>query len=171
MASEPQNEKQDWSSSLSRALRDEARVLEQLCEAMVQQRARVAANDNDGLEASARAIGRTLFTLDAARKRRAAVMSYLTGQEELPLTLLEDYLGKPLPLELETARGQLRLAAQAVTHEAAINRGVLQGARASADTFLQELFSALTAPDAVYHAGERGEENSGAPGVIFNRIA
>jgi hypothetical protein len=160
----------DWLGDLSRALRDEARVLEQLRDAMADQRAAVAANDNDALDISVRGIARTVHTLEEARKRRASVMRYLTGNEDLPLNQLGHFLGEPLPLELDAARAEVRLAAQGVAHEAAVNRVVLQRAREATDAFLQELFSAVARSDAVYGPGEP-EEASEMPAMLLNRKA
>ena len=171
MAREPKTSAADLVASLSQAMKDEASVMWQLRDAMVRQRASVAADDTEEIDASVQEVGRTLFTLAEARKRTASVMSYLTGEEEPPLAQLELHLGTPLPLGLETARAEVRLAAQSVAHEAAINRNVLQGAREAADTFLQELFSASSNLDAVYHPGDRGDDGTGGAGLLFNRTA
>lgn len=160
----------DWLGSLARALRDEAAVLEQLRDALERQRGSVAANDNDALDASVRAVTRTVHTLEEARKRRAAIIRYLTGDEELPLMRLEHFLGEPLPLELDTARSEVRSAAQLVAREAAINRIVLRRAREAGDAFLQELFSAVARSDTVYGRGA-SEDELRASGVLLNRKA
>jgi hypothetical protein len=132
----------DWLAVLSRALRDEASVLEQLESAMAAQRAAICASEDDALRASSQAVGRITRTLDEATERRASVVHYLTGSEDLALNQLEYFLGEPLPLDLDTARAQLRLAAQSVAREAAVNRAVLRSAKDAKDAFLQELFSA-----------------------------
>jgi len=160
----------DWLASLSRALRDEAKVLEELQKAMVLQRDAVAANQDDKLNSSSQAIGRVERTLDAAKKRRASVVHYLTGREDLALSDLEYFLGEPLPLDLDTARAQLRLAAQAVAREAVVNRVVLRKARDANDAFLQELFSAVAGEGAVYGRG-KGENEGEVPGRLLNRKA
>jgi hypothetical protein len=170
MAPEP-NTTPDWIGSLSQAMKDESKVMWQLRDAMVNQRDSVAADDADQLDACVQEVGRTLLTLAEARKRRGTVMQYLTGEEEPPLAQLEFFLGRPLPLGLETARAEMRLAAQAVAHEAAINRTVLQRAREAADAFLQELFSAVSSSEAVYHPPERNGDRPGGPGLMFNRMA
>ena len=171
MATEPDARADNWIGSLSEAMKDEAGVMWRLRDAMVRQRDSIAENDDEQLNTSVQELGRTLFTLAEARKRRVTVMAYLTGEEEPPLAQLEFFLGTPLPMGLETARAEMRLAAQAVAHEAAINRTVLRQARESADAFLQELFSAMSTPDAVYHPTERGCEGSGGAGLMFNRTA
>jgi hypothetical protein len=122
MATEPDARAGDWIGSLSEAMKDEAGVMWQLRDAMVRQRDSIAEDDDEQLNSSVQELGRTLFTLAEARKRRAVVMTYLTGEEEPPLAQLEFFLGAPLPLGLETARAEMRLAAQSVAHEAAINR-------------------------------------------------
>ena len=160
----------DWLTALSRALRDEASILEQLENAMASQRAAVAANDDDALRVSSQAVGRVSRTLEAAKKRRASVVHYLTGREDLALNQLEYYLGEPLPLELDTARAQVRLAAQSVAREAVVNKAVLRRAKDANDAFLQELFSAVSRSGAVY--GRSPVENEGEiHGRFLNRKA
>ena len=114
----------DWLAGLSRALRDEATVLDQLERAMASQRAAVAANEDEALHSSSQAVGRIVRTLEEAKKRRASIVHYLTGREDLALNQLEYFLGDPLPLDLDTARAQLRLAAQSVAREAVVNKAV-----------------------------------------------
>jgi len=160
----------DWLASLSRALRDEASVLEQLEHAMASQRAAVAANDDDALRMSSQAVGRIARTLAEAKKRRASVVHYLTGREDLALNQYEYFLGEPLPLELDTARAQVRYAAQAVAREALVNRTVLQKAKDANDAFLQELFSAVSRSGAVYGRGP-GDNEGEMHGRILNRKA
>jgi hypothetical protein len=137
---------------------------------MASQRAAVAANDDDALRVSSQAVGRISRTLEEAKKRRASVVHYLTGREDLALNQLEYFLGEPLPLELDTARTQVRLAAQSVAREAVVNRAVLQRAKDANDAFLQELFSAVSRSDAVY--GRSPGENEGEiSGRFLNRKA
>jgi hypothetical protein len=171
MARELEKAPTDWIEGLARAMKDESKVMWQLRDAMVHQRDSVAANDAEELDACVLEVGRTLLTLAEARKRRGAVMQYVTGEEELPLGQLEFFVGRPLPLGLETARAEMRLAAQAVAHEAVINRTVLQRAREAADAFLQELFSAISSPDAVYRPPESGGDGACSPGMMFNGTA
>jgi hypothetical protein len=160
----------DWIAGLSRALRDEASVLEQLEGAMAAQRAAVAANDDETLKASSLAVARIVRTLEEAKKRRASVVHYLTGREDLALNQLEYFLGEPLPLDLDTARAQLRLAAQSVAREATVNKAVLRSAKDANDAFLQELFSAVARSGAVYSRGSADNEGE-IPGRFLNRKA
>jgi hypothetical protein len=132
----------DWLAVLSVALRDEASVLEQLLGAMAAQRAAISANEDDALRTSSQAVARIARTLDEAMERRASVVHYLTGSEDLALNQLEYFLGDPLPLDLDTARAQLQLAAQSVAREAAVNKAVLRSSKDAKDALLQELFSA-----------------------------
>ena len=160
----------DWLAGLARALRDEASVLMQLENALASQRAAVAANDDAGLKVSSHAVGRIVRTLEEAKKRRSTVVHYLTGREDLALNQLEHFLGEPLPLDLDTARAQVRLAAQSVAREAIVNKTVLRRAQDANDAFLQELFSAVTRSGAVY--GRSSGENEGEiPGRLLNRKA
>lgn len=160
----------DWFAGLARALRDEASVLEQLESAMASQRAAVSANDDESLRMSTNAVARIVRTLDEAKKRRASVVHYLTGREDLALNQLEYFLGEPLPLDLDTARAQVRLAAQSVAREAAVNRAVLRRAKDANDAFLQELFSAVARSGAVYGPGS-GDGDAEMSGRFLNRKA
>ncbi len=160
----------DWLAGLSRALRDEATVLDQLERAMASQRAAVAANEDEALQSSSQAVGRIVRTLEEAKKRRASIVHYLTGREDLALNQLEYFLGDPLPLDLDTARAQLRLAAQSVAREAVVNKAVLRRAKDANDAFLQELFSAVARSDSVYGRGP-GENEREMSGRFLNRKA
>jgi hypothetical protein len=146
----------DWLASLSRALLDEASVLKELENAIVSQRMAVASNDDETLRATSQAVGRIAQTLEEAKKRRASLLHYLTGREDLALNQLEYFLGEPLPLELDTARAQVRHAVLAVAREAGVNRTELQKARGAKDAFLQELFAAVSRSGSVW-LGENEE--------------
>ena len=59
-------------ADLAQALLYEANVIDELRQALLRQRAGVAADDAEQVEASIHAMGRTLLTLEEARRRRGA---------------------------------------------------------------------------------------------------
>jgi hypothetical protein len=156
---------------LAAELERETALVEQLRDALVQQRAGVAASSAEAVEASVDAVGRILLTLEEARRRRAALVGALAGDGPPALDRIEAALRAPLPATLEQARARLRRAAREVTMETAINREVLRRALEAGEAFLQELFSSADAPAPVYHAPDAGEPKRTAAGVLLDRKA
>lgn len=155
---------------LATALEVEIENVEQLCDALLRQRAAVAADQTEAVNASVDDIGRILLALGEARRRRAGIVTTLTGDGEMALEQVGQVLGLPLPAALEQARLRLRRAAGDVIREAAINRGVLHRAIESGEAFLHQLFSATMDPPPVYGPPEHGSE-AGNTGVLLNRRA
>ena len=149
----------NWYEALAHALRDEAVVLEQLDCVMASQAAAIAAQDDAALHQNFQAIRRIVRTFDEAKKRRASVVHYLTGREDLALDQLEFFLGDPLPINLDAARAQLWLAAQSVAREAQVNKAAVRRAKDANNALLQELFSAVARSGADY--GRAGEDSEG----------
>ncbi len=73
---------------LAQALLDEANVIEELRQALLRQRAGVAADDVEQVEASIHGMGRTLLTLEEARRRRGALTALISGSDPTPLEKL-----------------------------------------------------------------------------------
>lgn len=84
-------------ADLADALLYEANVIEELRQALLRQRAGVAADDTELVESSVHAMGRTLLTLDEARRRRAALTALIAGGDPTPLDRLEALLGNRSP--------------------------------------------------------------------------
>ncbi|MEP6571517.1 MAG: hypothetical protein ABJD11_02445 [Gemmatimonadota bacterium] len=161
--------KGDRLTELAAALTYEARVIDELRQALLRQRAGVAADDAQAIESSVHAMGRTLLTLDEARRRRAALTSLITGGDAAPLDSLEVCLGIPLPASLIAARADLRHSAVLAGQDVAINQHVLRRALDAGDAFLQQLFSAASDPSPGYHASERPD--AAPSGLLLNRMA
>jgi hypothetical protein len=155
---------------LTDILQQELRLIDELRHALLRQRAGVAADDSDTIDASVQAVGRTLLTLDEVRRRRAALTADITGAEGVPLADLENQLQRSLPAALEAARDGVRHAAEAAAREVAINQHVLRRALEAGDAFLQQLFSSASDPMPVYTPGPRPND-SRQSGVLLNRRA
>jgi hypothetical protein len=126
-------------SDLACALVQEQRLIEELRQALLRQRAGVTSGDPEVIDRSVYAIARTLLTLDEARRRRASLTAAVSGRPGLALSELESFVGV-LPAALLDAREAIRRAAEATAHDLAINQRVLRGALDAGDAFLQQLF-------------------------------
>jgi hypothetical protein len=138
---------------LTCALGHELRLIDDLRQVLLRQRAAVAADDPEASESSVHAIGRTLLTLEEARRRRGALIALVTGNSAIVLSDLEAHLGFSPPDAFVAAREALRRAAEATSRELAINQTVLRRALEAGDAFLQELFSSTADPMPAYIPG------------------
>lgn len=158
-------------ADLAEALLYEASVIEELRQSLLRQRAGVAADDEEMVEASLQAMGRTLLTLDEAKRRRAALTALLAGGESTPIDRLEGILGGILPREVEEARAMVKRQALLAAQDVAINQHILKRAIEAGETFLQRLFSASGGPAPGYSRGEGQLEASPQSGLLLNRMA
>jgi hypothetical protein len=126
-------------SDLASALVQEQRLIEELRQALLRQRAGMAGGDSEAIDGSAYAIARTLLTLDEAGRRRASLTAAVMGRPGLPLSDLESFVGV-LPVPLVEAREAIRRAAEATAHDLAINQRVLRRALDAGEAFRQQLF-------------------------------
>jgi len=132
-------------SDLAGALVQEQRLIEELRQALLRQRAGVATGDPERIGGSVYAIARTLLTLEEAHRRRASLTAAVIGRPGVALSDLESFVGV-LPAQLLAAREAVRRAAEATTHDLAINQRVLRRALEAGDAFLQQLFSTHDLP-------------------------
>ena len=136
-------------SDLAGALVQEQRLIEELRQALLRQRAGMASGDLELIDESAYAIARTLLTLEEARRRRrASLTAAVMGRQGVALCDLESFIGI-LPAPLLAAREAVRRAAEATAHDLAINQRVVRQALEAGDAFLQQLFSSASDPMAV----------------------
>lgn len=154
-------------AELARALTREAGVVRDLREALLRQRAGVAADAVADVHVSCDDIARVLVTLDSARRHRATVLGSLVRETPATLEALARELGGSLPPELAEAALALRREAEATAGEAAVNRTVLQRTVEAGEAFLQALFTSTTPPDPVYRHGDRREDE--AAGFLLDR--
>lgn len=169
IATEPASAKR--MADLAEALLYEANVIDELRQALLRQRSGVAADDAELVESSIHAMGRTLLTLDEARRRRAALTALITGSEATPLERLESIFGGILSPELETARARVKRAALQTAQDVAINQHILRRALEAGDAFLQRLFSMAGDPAPGYQRHDSGSEPAPRSGLILNRTA
>lgn len=156
---------------LAEALLYEAGVIEELRQALLRQRSGVATDDPELIEASLHAMGRTLLTLEEARRRRGALTALIVGGDEVPLERLKVLLGTSLSRDLEEASAMVKRAALRTAQDIAINQHVLRRAIEAGDLFLQKLFSTAGDPAPGYLRGDQAREPAAPCGVILNRMA
>ena len=137
-------------TELTALLVHEHRLIEELRQALLRQRAGVATDDAEVIDASVGAVARTLLTIDAARRCRTGVVAEITGDAETPLADLERRLRRSLPAPLAQAREQVRRAADRAAREVAINQHILRRVLEEGDAFLQRLFSSKEADTCSY---------------------
>lgn len=154
-------------TELAGVLVRETDVVRALREALMAQRAGVAADSTAAVHGSCDDIGRILVALDTARRHRIALLTGLVGESPATLEGLSDKLGGVLPPAIAEAGVVLRREAQATAREAAVNRKVLQRTVEAGEAFLQTLFTSTGAPDAVYRPGERRDDDSA--GFLLDR--
>jgi hypothetical protein len=130
-------------SDLAGALVQEQRLIEELRQALLRQRAGVATGDPELIDGSVYVIARTLLTLEEARRHRASLTAAVIGRPGVTLSDLESFVGA-LPAPLLAAREAVRRVAEATAHDLAINQRVLRRALEAGDAFLQQLFSSAS---------------------------
>ena len=124
----------------------------------------------EAIESSVHAIGRTLLTLEEARRRRGTLTALVAGRPGVALADLEQHLGA-LPAGLVAAREAVRRGAEATALDVAINQTVLRRALEAGDAFLQQLFSSTGRPDAGLRARVPVPAEARPSGLILNRTA
>jgi hypothetical protein len=152
---------------LSRALDAERALIDDLRQALLRQRAGIAADDSGSIEVSAQIISRLLVALADARHRRTQLLTTLTGGRQVPLAQLEAVLGRAIPPVLQESRDAIRGAAEAVAREVSINQHVLRKALEAGDAFLQRLFASSVNPMPVYAPAPAATPH----GVLINQRA
>jgi hypothetical protein len=158
-------------SELASAMTEEAHLIGELRETLRRQRAGVAESDIDAIEDSLQALGRTLFTLDEARRRRAAITATLTGHDSMSHEGLESLLGRPLPEPVASASLAMQRAALQASEDVAVNQQILKRALEVGESFLQQLFATASDPLPGYQAGERRLDQPAPTGFLINRTA
>jgi hypothetical protein len=149
-------------------LETECRVLGDLREALARQRAGVAADDVEGLDAATHAVARTLLTLEEVRRRREHLVKAMTGVPGGSLTAASASIGPSLTLA--HMRETLRSTAEQVIADLALTQNVLRGALRSGEKYLQSMLSASSGPRPSY--APAGPAHATSPrGVLLNRNA
>ncbi len=156
---------------LAECLEEEARLVEALRDALLQQRAAVAADRPEAIQAGVEEMARILLALAETRRRRSERLADLCGDGATPMDRVADILGVPLPPAVESARLHLRRLASDTAREAAINREVLRRAIEAGDAFIQQLFSGAAPPSTAYGSAEARRGEGPRRGFLLNRRA
>ncbi|MFN8582729.1 MAG: flagellar export chaperone FlgN [Gemmatimonadaceae bacterium] len=153
-------------NSLVDSLKTELRLVEELTNIMLRQRASVAAEDLQGVEDSVYAVQRVLYTLGESRKRRRALNVCLGFAEDIPLRDLLDVMGESTPTALRLASRQLTETARILANEVSINRQVLRESLTAGDAYMRAL-TGTPAPAVGY--GESLGGSVRGPARLVNR--
>jgi hypothetical protein len=127
-------------TDLAGALVQEQRLIEELRQALLRQRAGMATGDPESIDRSDYAIARARLTLDEARRRRASLATAVVGRPGVALSDLESFVGV-LPAPLFAAREAVHRTAEVTVQDLAINQRMSRQALEAGDAFLQQLFS------------------------------
>ena len=128
-------------AALVDALGSESRLLGDLHQALLRQRAAVAGEDIEGVEEGVREVQRILLTLNEALTRRRSLIGLLTGSETTDLGALGAALERP-NRDIEERAEQLVEAAHVVAGELETTRTLLRGAIATGDHYLRTMTGA-----------------------------
>lgn len=110
------------------AMREEQRLILDLIEIMRAQRGAVARDDLGAVDDSVFATHRMLVTLREAQHRRQNLAVVLCDGAVVSIHALDGHLGLRMTPALSDARDGLRVAAELLSGEVALNRRVLQSA-------------------------------------------
>jgi hypothetical protein len=155
-------------AALTRALRDEARLLAELTTVVHNQRDGVATDDVQIVDDSVFGAHRILRTIGEARRRRRALLDAIAGSEDLSIHDLEDALGILMTPELRQARDELQAAADILSREIAVNRKIIQEALRAGDGQLRTLCGA-PGQQVRYGADARAVDDAQQSGLLLNR--
>lgn len=128
--------------ALTGALVSERKLIDELTEVVLRQRAAVAIDDLQSVDDSVFATHRLLLTLGEARKGRRSLNAMVGCNEETGVKHLEDALGQWMTPSLRTAREELQVAAGHLSREIGINRRILREAIANSDAFVRVIVGA-----------------------------
>lgn len=156
-------------AELARVLVREGDVVRDLREALVRQRAGVAADSTQDVHGSCDDIARILVALDNTRRHRSSLLVTLCGNASVTLEQLATELGGALPAAVTEAATALRKDAETTAREAEVNRTVLKRTVEAGEAFLQALFTDAGEPEAVYRPGERRDDDGA--GFLLDRQA
>lgn len=128
--------------ALANALLSERKLIDDLTETVLRQRAAIAVDDLQAVDDSVFATHRLLLTLAEARKGRRAINAMAGCREETGVKHLEDALGPWMTPSLRSAREELQTAAARLSREIGINRRILREAIANSDAFVRAVVGA-----------------------------
>ncbi|MEO7042243.1 MAG: flagellar export chaperone FlgN [Gemmatimonadaceae bacterium] len=136
--------------ALSEALLGERKLIDDLTEIVLRQRAAIAVDDLQAIDDSVFATHRMLLTLAEARKGRRSINAMAGCKEETGVKHLEGALGPWMTPALRSAREALQVSAARLSNEIGINRRILREAIANSDSFVRAV---VGAPNDAAHQG------------------
>jgi hypothetical protein len=128
--------------ALCDALLSERKLIDDLVEIVLRQRAAIAIDDIQAVDDSVFATHRLLLTLSEARKGRRAINTMAGCKEETGVKHLEEALGEWMTPQLRIAREELQIAAARLSSEIEINRRILREAISNSDAFVRAVAGA-----------------------------
>ena len=128
--------------ALAGALLSERKLIDELTDIVLRQRAAVAIDDLQGIDDSVFATHRLLLTLGEARKGRRSINMMAGCKEETGVKHLEEALSPWMTPQLRAAREELQVAATRLSREIGINRRILREAIANSDSFVRTVVGA-----------------------------
>ena len=129
-------------AALSDALLSERKLIDELTDIVLRQRAAIAVDDLQAVDDSVFATHRLLLTLGEARKGRRSINAMAGCKEDTGVKHLEEALGPWMTDELRDAREALQIAAARLSREIGINRRILREAIANGDSFVRTVVGA-----------------------------
>jgi flagellar FlgN protein len=128
--------------ALADALVSERKLIDNLTDVVLRQRAAVGVDDLQAVDDSVFATHRLLLTLGEARKGRRSINAMAGCREDLGVKHLEEALGDWMTPRLRSAREELQTAAARLSREIGINRRILREAIANSDSFVRAVVGA-----------------------------
>ncbi len=136
--------------ALTDAFRAETQLIEELTTAILQQRQAITHDDIDVVDDTVFSMHRLLLTLNEARARRRSIYRLLGYDETLGVRQLETVLGAKVTPALKLGRDHLRSAAERLSKEIGINRGVLREALTQNESLVVALRTTGSKQSAAY---------------------
>ena len=158
-------------AALTGTLEEESRLMRELTEALLKQRAAVASRDVETVDTETTHITRVLEEVGKTQARRQEMLRALGGDARSSLRDMESRTGVPLPPSVQHARAGLAQAAREANHQLVINDAVLRRAVETETDFLKTVFSSLEAESPSYRPRSHGAAEAGPGSVLLNKVA
>jgi hypothetical protein len=146
-------------------LRTERRLVDELTDTLVRQRAAISTDDVQALDDSVFALQRVLLTLGEARDRRRTLIERLGGDADMPPAQLGDTLGARCTPDVHEASMALDISARILSHEVGVNQRILRQGLDAGEEFLRRLATLLAPAPAGYPEPVHGVAGP-APGFL-----
>lgn len=157
--------------ALAEALLSERKLIDDLTEIVLRQRAAVAVDDLQAVDDSVFATHRLLLTLGEARKGRRSINAMAGCREETGVKHLEEALGPWMTPQLRSAREELQVAAARLSREIGINRRILREAIANSDSFVRAVAGAPKDAAEQGYGSPAPSAYTRSDAIVFSRTA